>query len=134
MTLSKTRNIIAWGLQIIAAIILVKSLLSKFIATPESVYIFNLIGVEPAGRVLVGIFELVTAILLLTPRYSWMGAIFGIALMTGAITFHMTIIGIEVMGDEGFLFYQAGVVLACSIAILILTFPVAKKLFRQIFR
>jgi uncharacterized membrane protein YphA (DoxX/SURF4 family) len=114
----KRTNYIIWTLQIIAAVILLQTLWFKFRAAPESVYIFSKLGVEPYGRIGSGIVELIAGILLLTPRYSWLGALIAAGVMSGAILSHLTILGIEVQGDHGELFILAIVVFVISLIIL----------------
>ena len=111
---------LSWGLRIIAAVILLQTLFFKFTAAPESVYIFTKVGAEPWGRIGSGIIELIASILLLTPRYSWLGSILAMGMMLGAIASHLTVLGIEVMGDGGLLFSLAIVVFAASSANLVL--------------
>lgn len=113
------KNILDWILRIIPAIILLQTLFYKFSAAPESVYIFSEIGMEPWGRIGVGIGELITGALLLIPRTTWLGALGGIGLMAGAIFFHLTKLGVEVLGDGGLLFTLAVVVMLFSIINLI---------------
>jgi putative oxidoreductase len=91
-------------LRIIAAVILLQTLYFKFTAAPESVYIFTKVGAEPYGRIGSGIVELIAAILLLTPRFNWLGSLLALGVMAGAIIGHLTILGIEVQGDKGLLF------------------------------
>jgi len=99
-----TSAIISWVLRIVAAIILLQTLFFKFTAAPESVYIFTKVGAEPWGRIGSGVIELIAAILLLTPRYTWLGSLLAIGVMAGAILSHLTLLGIEVQGDKGLLF------------------------------
>jgi len=49
-------------LRIIVAVILVQTLRFKFTAHPDSVYIFTKVGLEPNGRILIGVLELIAAI------------------------------------------------------------------------
>jgi uncharacterized membrane protein YphA (DoxX/SURF4 family) len=111
---------VSWGLRIVAAVILLQTLFFKFTAAPESVYIFTKVGAEPWGRISSGVIELIAAILLLTPRYSWLGSILAMGMMLGAIGSHLTVLGIEVMGDKGLLFGLAIVVFLVSSANLVL--------------
>ena len=108
---------ISWAAQIISAIILAQTLFFKFTAAPESVALFTKLGVEPFGRIGAGVMELITAILLLIPRKAWIGAIFGIMTMGGAIMAHLTVIGIESNGDGGELFFLALVTLTCCLTV-----------------
>ena len=104
---------LSWIAQILAAIILLQTLYFKFTAAPESVYIFSTLGVEPYGRIGSGVAELIASVLLLMPRTAWAGALLGLGIMGGAILSHLTILGIEIMGDGGQLFAYAVIVLVC---------------------
>jgi len=106
--------------RIIAVLIIMLNLNYKLAASPESVYIFETIGMEPWGRIGSGVMEFVAAVLLLIPRTIWMGAILGMVAMIGAISSHLTKLGIEVQGDGGFLFYSAITVFICCLIALIL--------------
>ena len=49
-------------LRVLTALIFLQTLYFKFTASPESVYIFSKLGMEPYGRIVSGIAELVAAI------------------------------------------------------------------------
>jgi putative oxidoreductase len=104
--------------RVLAAIILLQTLFFKFTGAPESVYIFTKVGAEPFGRIGSGIVELIAAILLFVPRLTWLGAGLACGVMSGAIASHLTLLGIEVMGDGGLLFALACIVFLCSLLIL----------------
>ena len=106
------------ALRIIVAIILLQTLRFKFTAHPDSVYIFSQVGLEPIGRIGIGIIELIAAILLLIPRTIWIGAGLTLGIIGGAIMMHLTQLGIEVQGDGGVLFYTALVTFSLSAIIL----------------
>jgi uncharacterized membrane protein YphA (DoxX/SURF4 family) len=112
--------IFEWALRIIAAVILLQTLFFKFTGAPESVYIFTRVGAEPWGRIASGVVELIAAVLLLTPRFTWAGALLALGVMAGAILSHLTILGIEVQNDRGLLFVLALVVFAASVSLLYL--------------
>jgi putative oxidoreductase len=126
--------VFSWVCRIVAAIILLQTLFFKFTAAPESVCIFTKLGafihtylpfasigtVEVSGRIGSGIMELVAAVLLLTPRFVWAGAISAMAATGGAIVSHLTFLGIEVQGDKGLLFFLAIAVLVTSAIVLFL--------------
>lgn len=116
----KFKTVASWLLRLIAAIILLQTLYFKFTASPESVYIFTTVGMEPWGRIGSGIAELIAGILLLIPRTTWLGALLGLGVMSGAIFFHLTMLGIEVQGDGGQLFIYALIVfVSCAILFVI---------------
>jgi uncharacterized membrane protein YphA (DoxX/SURF4 family) len=117
---SRTLSIMSWMLRIIPAIILLQTLYFKFSAAPESVYIFSTLGLEPFGRIAVGLLELIAAMLLLVPKTTVFGAFLGAVLMAGAIFGHLTKLGIVVQNDGGELFILALIVMVSCIALLIL--------------
>ncbi len=126
--------IVGWICRIVAAIILLQTLFFKFTAAPESVYIFTKLGTflhaylpfvpvsgaEQWGRIGSGAMELIAAILLLTPRFVWAGALLAIAVTAGGIASHLTFLGIEVQGDKGLLFALAITVVVTSAVALFL--------------
>ena len=112
-------NLIAvWALRLIAAIIMLQTLFFKFSASEESVYIFTTVGMEPWGRIASGIVELIASVLILFPRTTWIGAALGIGVMSGAIFFHLTKLGLVVKNDGGELFIYALLVFLCCLALL----------------
>lgn len=112
------KSYLLWVARIGASLIMLQTLFFKFSASEESVYIFSTIGMEPWGRIGVGIMELVASILLLIPPISWFGALLAFGLMGGALGMHATLLGIEVQGDGGYLFYLALVVMGCATYVL----------------
>lgn len=109
---------IAWVLRITAAAILLQTLFFKFSGAPESIYIFSTLGIEPYGRIGSGISELIAAILILIPRTTWIGALGGSGIMTGAILSHLFVLGIQVENDGGLLFSLAVITLLCCLGLL----------------
>jgi len=109
-----------WVLPLLAAVILLQTLYFKFSAAPESIYIFSKLGMEPWGRIGTGILELIAGILLLIPGTTVFGALLAIGLMTGAIFFHLTKLGISVQNDGGQLFIYALFVFVSCIALVII--------------
>ncbi|MBC8328734.1 MAG: DoxX family protein [Planctomycetes bacterium] len=107
---------LVWIAQIAAAAILGQTLYFKFSAAPEAVHIFSTLGVEPVGRIGLGVLELITALLLLVPRTAALGGLAAVGLMVGAIGSHLTVLGIEVQGDGGALFGMALVTLGAGAA------------------
>lgn len=112
---TKQKSIAIWLLKLIAAIILLQTLFFKFSAAPVSVYIFSELGMEPWGRIGTGILELIASVLLLIPATTLYGAILSLGLMSGAVFFHLTKLGIEVQNDSGKLFMMALIVIAICI-------------------
>jgi uncharacterized membrane protein YphA (DoxX/SURF4 family) len=113
------RNIGIWILRLVPAVILLQTLYFKFTAQPESVQLFTRIGMEPYGRIGTGVLELVAAILILIPRYTGYGAILGLVMMTGALYFHLTKIGIFFGGDALLFIYAVITFVCCALLIFI---------------
>ena len=108
-----------WILRLVPAIILLQTLYFKFTAQPESVQLFTRIGMEPYGRIGTGVLELIAAILILIPRYTGYGAILGLIMMTGALYFHLTKIGIFFGGDALLFIYAVITFVCCALLIFI---------------
>ena len=113
-------TILSWILRIVVAVILLQTLFFKFTGAPESVYIFETLGMEPWGRWGSGLVELVASILLLVPRTRVYGALVALGVIAGAIGSHLTVLGIEVQGDGGLLFGLAVVVFVASAALVVI--------------
>lgn len=116
----KIKIVFCWIARIVAALILLQTLFFKFTGSEESVYIFTTVGMEPWGRIAVGVLELIAGGLLLINRTAWLGAGLALGLMIGAIGMHLTLLGIEVMGDGGQLFIYAILVAAASVYVLVM--------------
>ena len=109
-------KILSWVFRLTAAFIMGQTLFFKFTGAPESIYIFETLGVEPWGRYGTGLAELAAVILLLVPRTAPIGGLLGVGLMVGAIGSHATQLGVEVQGDGGLLFGMAITTLLTSAA------------------
>ena len=103
--MEKLSFVLYWSARLIAAIIMLQTLYFKFSGSAESVYIFTTAGMEPWGRIGIGILELIAVILLLINSTAWLGGCLALGLMSGAILMHLTKLGIAVQGDGGYLFF-----------------------------
>lgn len=128
------QNIVYWTARLVAAVIMLQTLYFKFTASEESVYIFSTVGMEPWGRIGVGVMELVAAVLLLVSATAWLGALLGAGLMVGAIFMHLTILGVEVKDDGGYLFALAIIVLVCCGIVLYFNRDVLRRTGEKIFK
>jgi uncharacterized membrane protein YphA (DoxX/SURF4 family) len=111
------KNIFQWILRLTAAIIMLQTLTFKFTAHPESVALFTKIGMEPWGRIGIGVLELIAGILILIPRTTLPGSVLGLGLMSGAIFFHFTILGISFNGSTLLFTYAIIVFICCGLLI-----------------
>ena len=107
-------------LRIAVAVILIQTLRFKFTGHEDSIYIFSKVGLEPVGRIGIGIAELIAGILLLFKKTAWAGATLTIGIIGGAIMMHLTQLGIDIKGDGGVLFYTAVATFILALVILYL--------------
>ena len=132
------KRTIPWVLVVVPAFIFVQSLFFKFSGSQETVIIFNTIGDWMSGLPLlsviaapfamfggtvVGVVELIAAIMILIPRTRLWGALTGLAVISGAIFFHLfTPLGVNRVVDAagntdgGALFIMACIVWFCCAA------------------
>jgi len=89
-----THHPIVWILRFVAAYILITAAFMKFNGAEIDIKLFSHIGMEPHGRILIGILELAAAIFILIPQSTIYGAFLGLGVMTGAIIGHLTVIGL----------------------------------------
>lgn len=95
-TLSTPARVASWVAQIAAAAILGQTLFFKFTGAPETVALFDVIGLGDAGRLGTAAAELLAVVLLLIPRTAWAGAIVALGVITGAIGSHLTKLGVSI--------------------------------------
>lgn len=116
MDSAKLRQYFPWALAIFIAIVFVQSLFFKFSNSFETQHIFGTIGDWMAGLPLlsaiaepfsawggytVGTVELIASVLLLLPRTRVWGALIALAVISGAIFFHLfTPLGVSVVINE----------------------------------
>jgi len=113
-SLTKSEWVLSWSCRIVAAVILAQTLFFKFTGAEESIYIFTKVGLEPWGRYGSGVAELISAMLLLTPRFAWVGALLALGVISGALVSHLAVLGIVVKDDGGLLFGLAVTVFVAS--------------------
>ena len=126
------KTIASWILRGFAAVILAQTLFFKFTAVEESVAIFTAIGMEPHGRIIIGVLELIAAILLLVPSTVSYGAILSWGVMSGAIMGHFTEIGFE-DGNLSLFLLAVGVWVSATILLVIHKdqIPVIRHMFEK---
>lgn len=86
-------NKVSWTLQILVFAIIGHTLFFKFSGAADSVALFTQLGLEPIGRIGIGITELVAVTLILIPRTVVAGAVLSGGLMAGALFAHATRLG-----------------------------------------
>ncbi|TGM81070.1 DoxX family protein [Leptospira bouyouniensis] len=95
-----------------------QTLYFKFTGSEESRYIFTILAMEPWGRIGLAILETICILLIIIPKYVWLGALLAFNLMLGAILSHFVFLGIVVQDDGGLLFGLAVLVFFLSIYLL----------------
>jgi putative oxidoreductase len=90
---SKGKNIFLWVLQVIGAAVFFMSGFMKLSGNEQMVQMFDLIGIGQWFRYVTGVIEFSSAILLLIPALSGVGALILIPTMIGAIFTHLFIVG-----------------------------------------
>jgi hypothetical protein len=124
--LNRFLGLLAWLLAAFDAYIFIFYLQYKFTGHPGSVELFTTLtdwlgfaGHEKFMRIGTGSMELIASILLFIPATQVLGAALALAIMTGAIFFHLVSpLGIDPYGDGGVLFKQACAVWLSSLVIL----------------
>ena len=93
--------IITWVFRVaLAALYLIMSL-PKFSGQDITVHIFTTLGVEPWGRILTGVIEVIIFLLVLLPRTTIYGIILSLGTIIGAILSHFFILGIVIKNVSG---------------------------------
>lgn len=100
-------NYLERGSAWLAGIILLQTLFFKFTAHADSVALFTQLGLEPFGRIGIGVLELIASAMLMRKRSAFFGALLTMSLMVGAIAAHVFVLGVEFNGDGGVLFSLA---------------------------
>ncbi len=88
--------VVTWIAQVVVAGVLGYAAYRKLADHPADIKLFTTIGMEPAGRYVIGGLELLAATVVLVPQGAVYGAILGLGVMLGAIIGHLTAIGIDV--------------------------------------
>ena len=108
------KNSISGILRVTVVVILIQTLYFKFSGHPESVHIFSALGIEPWGRIGLGIMELITALLILFPKTKILGMVASLGIILGAVFSHILVLGLNVSNDGGALFTLALIVLIAT--------------------
>lgn len=88
------RRLWLWIPRLAAAAILIPVAYGKLTAAPAEVALFSELGMEPQGRIIIGVVEITAGALLLTPQAAT-GALLAVSVMCGAIIAHATVIGFD---------------------------------------
>ncbi len=113
-TLEQKTPLFSWVFQIIAAGILAMAAWGKITGAEMSVFVFTSLGMEPTGRIIIGMIEGLAALMLITANIPHLGAILGFAVMIGAVFAHISVLGIDVQGDGGMMVMMLGAVIVST--------------------
>jgi putative oxidoreductase len=91
--LSRAKNVALWALQILTAAAFLMAGFAKLSGQPMMVETFDKVGIGQWFRYVTGGIEVASAILLLIPRLTPLGAALLVCTMTGAVLTHLTLIG-----------------------------------------
>jgi len=116
----KIKANLSFVFRVIIALIFIQTLYFKFTAHPDSVYIFSKLGLEPFGRIGLGVIELITAVLLVKNKTKLLGILDAFSIISGALFSHFLVLGFNVKNDNGSLFSLAIIIFVLSIALLIM--------------
>jgi hypothetical protein len=134
------KSIVYYALRYVPAVILLQTLFFKFSGSDVSVFIFKSIDdfmhwnniMEPYGRIGTGVMELIAGALLLWPKQSHWGAFLSLGVISGALLTHLVILGIDVQGDHGKVFYLGLVTFICNLIVVYQnrkSLPILKSIF-----
>lgn len=92
-----TKTIVSWLGRLVIGAIFIMAGLPKFMGNPDSIATFTTLGVEPWGRYLTGLLELVSAAFVLIPQLGRhiLGAQIAAVLMLGALASHFGPLGTD---------------------------------------
>lgn len=103
---------LSWVLQIVAVAILGMTLPFKFTAAPETVALFDALGLGAFGRIGTAIMETIAVALLLIPATAALGGLMTVGLMSGALLSHAFVLGIVWDGDASLFIFAVVAFLA----------------------
>ncbi|MEM6960150.1 MAG: DoxX family protein [Myxococcota bacterium] len=92
----------------------------KLTSGAAEIAIFSELGMEPQGRMIIGLLEVASGLLLLSPHVAT-GALLTVGIMCGAIIAHATVIGPSPGGDGGLQMAMLALVLTSSIVLLLVS-------------
>ncbi len=140
MSQAQVSRLLSWALAAWIAYVFLWYLQYKFTGHAGSVWLFTVLtdwfglhGHEKAMRIGTGTAELIAAVLCLLPATRAVGAAMTIAIMSGAIFFHVvTPLGIDPYDDGAVLFKEACATLLAALVLLWLSRDQATALLRRV--
>ncbi len=105
------KTFLHWLLVIVPVIVVAPPAITKLIGAPGAEKLFSQLEMEPVGRILIGLIELLCVLLLLIPHFAIYGAILCLGVMVGAVIAHTTVLG---FGGSMLGFFFSGLLAAVS--------------------
>lgn len=93
MKLSGRMAIISWICQICAASIIGRAGINKLMMDPNSLEVFRTLGSGETLLIVIGVLEVLAAVLLITPFLVKYGAVLSLGVMIGALIAHVSRLG-----------------------------------------
>ena len=84
-----------WICQLVACYMLIQAGLGKLSGSEVDIAVFTQLGMDPVGRYLIGILEVLAGLGLLHPLSAALSAFLGTGILTGALLAHATRLGWE---------------------------------------
>ena len=88
----RTVNVALWALQVLVAAAFVAAGSGKLLGTPETIALFDAVGIGQWFRYVTGVLEVLGALLLLFPGLTAFGAVLLALVMAGASVSHVTVL------------------------------------------
>ena len=86
---TKTKNIVYWVLAGVVSLLFIASAFGKITENPDAIGMAKAFGIEPSTFRILGVVELVSALLFLYPRTGVLGTLLLAAYMGGALATHI---------------------------------------------
>lgn len=90
---SRAKNAGLWSLQAAGAAMFVMAGVSKLAGAESMVHVFAAVGLGQWLRYFTGVLEVVGAVALLNPAFAGVGALWLTAVMVGAVSAHLAVLG-----------------------------------------
>ena len=103
--------IVNLALKLFPVILFFSSGFSHLISEEDSIYLFQQLDAEPAGRYVIGTLEVIAGFLMIMPGRSLEAGILGGILALGMVVIHLILLGTELNGDGNYRFALAIILL-----------------------
>lgn len=126
----KPKQLFTTILRIIISAILCFQAFQKLLGNEEMISLFKLLNLEPFGRIIWSLLELLIAILLLIPRIHFMAMLLNFFMISLIILSHFLLIGVMMDESKGYLMVLSMTVLFANFIYLYLNEAKVEKFFK----